>query len=142
MHKLGFTLFLIIAPVAAAEAQSMPVSQFLAKADALKKKGPLALFSGDIKLLKAEVQNSARAYGADVRAARKAGRLTHSCPPAGGNTIVDEFERAARLFQFDPACPAQHERQGGLLQHDGEAIPLPRLISRARPASTAAGRTS
>jgi hypothetical protein len=81
MHKLGLALFLIVAPVAAAEAQSMPVSQFLAKADALKKKGPLALFSGDIKLLKAEVQNSGKALRADEIAAAKAGRQPVTCMP-------------------------------------------------------------
>ena len=37
------------APLAAAEA--MPISTFLAKADALKSKGTLALFSGDLRFL-------------------------------------------------------------------------------------------
>jgi hypothetical protein len=103
MHKLGLALFLIVAPIAAAEAQSMPVSKFLAKADGLKKKGPLALFSGDIKLLKAEVQNSAKAYGTDVRAARKAGKLTHSCPPVGTTLSMNSDELLAYFNSIPPA---------------------------------------
>jgi hypothetical protein len=45
MQKFVAALFLTILPLSVAQAQNMPVSQFLAKADALKKKGPLALFS-------------------------------------------------------------------------------------------------
>ena len=103
MHKLGLALFLIAAPAAAAEAQSMPVSTFLAKADALKKKGPLALFSGDIKVLKAQVQNSAQAYAVDVRAARKAGKLTHSCPPAGTQLSMNSDELLGYFKSIPPA---------------------------------------
>jgi hypothetical protein len=95
---------LAAAPLTAAQAQSMPVSTFLAKADALKKKGPLALLSGDIKVLKAEVQNSAQAYGKDVRAARAAGKLTHSCPPAGTKLSMNSNEL---LGHFDSIPPAQ-----------------------------------
>ena len=43
------------AAAASAGAQQMPVSTFLSKADALESKGPMALFSGDLKLLKNEV---------------------------------------------------------------------------------------
>jgi hypothetical protein len=81
----------------------MPVSQFLAKADALKKKGPLALFSGDIKVLKAQIQNSAKAYGADVGAARKAGKLTHSCPPAGTSLSMNSDELLAYFNSIPPS---------------------------------------
>ena len=43
---LAMMLFAVAAPAAA-----MPVSTFLAKAEALKKKGPLAIFSNDVKVL-------------------------------------------------------------------------------------------
>ena len=62
-------------------AQSMPVSQFLAKADALQKKGPLALFSSDIKRLKDEVTNSGKQLRAEQIAARRAGQKPATCMP-------------------------------------------------------------
>jgi hypothetical protein len=103
MHKLGLALFLIAAPVAAAEAQNMPVSKFLAKADALKKKGPLALLSGDLKVLKTEINNSATVYAKDVGAARKAGKLTHSCPAAGTKLSLNSDELLAYFNSIPPA---------------------------------------
>ena len=69
------------------QAQTMPVSQFLAKAEALKKKGPLALLSGDLKLLKAEVQKSAAALRAERLAAKTAGRKQAFCPPEKGASL-------------------------------------------------------
>jgi hypothetical protein len=103
MKKIALALLITFAPVSAVQAQNMPVSQFLAKADGLKKKGPLALFSGDIKVLKAEIQGSAKAYGADVRAARKAGKLTHSCPPEGTTLSMNSNELLA-YFNSIPAA--------------------------------------
>ena len=104
MKKLLLAAVIAAVPLSALHAQNMPVSTFLAKAESLKKKGPLALFSGDLKLLKSEVQNSAKAYGADVRAARKAGRLTHSCPPAGTKLSMNSDEL---LNEFRAIPPGQ-----------------------------------
>ena len=103
MHKIALALLITLAPTGAVQAQNMPVSTFLAKADALKKKGPLALFSGDIKVLKAEIQNSAKAYGTDVRAARKAGRLTHSCPPESTTLSMNSNELLGYFGSIPPA---------------------------------------
>ena len=72
---------LLISPVAAA---AMPVSTFLAKADALKKKGPLAMFSGDLKLLVRQVKTDASALRAENKAAEAAGRRKPYCPPSDG----------------------------------------------------------
>ena len=58
-----------------ASAQNMPVSTFLAKADALKAKGPLALFSSDIGVLKKEVEAAAVSYRGDRKAAIASLRL-------------------------------------------------------------------
>lgn len=63
-------------------AAAMPVSTFLAKADALMKKGPMAVFSGDIGLLKGEMKISFAQLRAEQVAARKAGRRPDSCMPA------------------------------------------------------------
>jgi hypothetical protein len=104
MRRIAFALLVAALPTTALQAQTMPVSTFLAKADALKSKGPLAVFSGDLKLLKAEVNNSAQAYGNDVKAARKAGKLTHSCPPAGTKLSMNSDEL---LGYFNSIPPAQ-----------------------------------
>ena len=66
---------------AAAPAQKMPVATVLAKADALKAKGPLALFSGDLKLLKREMEQTGLALKAERNAAAKAGKKPAFCPP-------------------------------------------------------------
>lgn len=80
MRKLSIILFVALMP-AAAFAQSMPVSTFIKKADALEKKGALALFSGDIGKLKKEIGNSAKQVRAEQVAAVKAGKKPATCLP-------------------------------------------------------------
>lgn len=103
MRYLVFALFLISAPAAALRAQTMPVTTFLAKADALKKRGPLALFSSDYGKLKAEVNNSAKALGAEQLAARKAGRKPDTCMPKkisiGTDELLSHFRTLPRSQQ-------------------------------------------
>jgi hypothetical protein len=74
----------------AAPAAAMPVSSFLAKAEALKKKGPLALFSGDIKLLMNQIKADSQAIRAERLAAEKTGRRGAFCPPSGGVKMTDK----------------------------------------------------
>ena len=81
MKKRIAALALALAPISALHAQNMPLAQFLTKADALEKKGALALFSKDIGVLKKEIQNSALAVRRDQIAARKAGRKPATCMP-------------------------------------------------------------
>jgi hypothetical protein len=69
----------------------MPVATFLAKADALRKRGPFALLSSDYGKLKAEVNNSAKALGAEQSAARKAGRRPATCLPNNISIGTDEL---------------------------------------------------
>jgi hypothetical protein len=96
-------LFLATAPATALQAQAMPVSTFLAKADALKKRGPLALLSSDLGALKKEVQNSAAELRTERLAAKAAGRKPAFCPPeAGGSLSSDEL-----LSHFQSIPPAQ-----------------------------------
>ena len=75
---------------ATAPASAMPVSAFLAKAEALKKKGPLALFSSDIKLLTNQVKADAGALRTERLAAEGAGKRGAFCPPAGGVKLSDK----------------------------------------------------
>ena len=48
-------------------AEAMTAADFLAKADALKAKGMMALFSSDLGLLKAEISADAQAWRAQAR---------------------------------------------------------------------------
>ena len=87
MRKIAFVLLLTVAPVTAAHAQNMPLNQFLTKANALEKKGPLALVSGDFGLLKREMQNSFKQLRAERLAAKAAGRKQAFCPPEKGASL-------------------------------------------------------
>jgi hypothetical protein len=102
LRHIALALLLVAAPATALQAQAMPVSTFLAKADALKKKGPLALFSGDMKILKREINGSAKAYGAEIGAAKKAKNPQHSCPPKSIKLSPDDI-----LGHFNSIPPAQ-----------------------------------
>jgi hypothetical protein len=87
-----FLLLLLMAmPIGGARAQSMPVSQFLADAEALQKKGAMALFSSDLRLLKQEIQNSGKQLRAEQKAARQAGRTPATCMPAKASMNSNEL---------------------------------------------------
>lgn len=102
MLKVVIAGALALTPMAAAQAQSMTVSTFLGKVDALKKKGPMALFSSDIKVLKGEVQNSGKQLRAEQAAAVKAGRKPALCMPKEASTDQKEL-----LAHFESIPPAQ-----------------------------------
>ena len=102
MRKLLIAALAAASPLAPASAQSMPISEFLAKADALQKKGPMALFSGDIGKLKAEVVNSGKQLRAEQEAARKAGRKPATCLPEKANVTSTEL-----LTHFREVPPAE-----------------------------------
>ncbi|MFN4096453.1 MAG: hypothetical protein ACK4GG_06775 [Sphingomonas sp.] len=90
----------LVLPVSA---QAMSVAEFLAKANALKAKGFLAIGSPDIKLLKGEMEGVANAYRADIVSARQAGRTPHSCPPPKGKANIGSKELLAE-FETIPAA--------------------------------------
>ena len=75
----------------------MPVATFLAKADALKAKGPMALFSSEVGLLKAEGQAAGEAYRNRLSAERAAGRPS-SCPPKGTKVKSDDLLAFLRTY--------------------------------------------
>ena len=103
MRYTIIALLLISAPAAGLRAQTMPVTTFLVKAEALKKKGPLAFFSSDYGKLKAEVNDSAKALGAEQSAARKAGRKPSTCMPnkisIGTDELLNHFRALPRSQQ-------------------------------------------
>lgn len=86
-----------------ASAQAMSVAEFLAKANALKAKGFLAIGSSDIKLLRTEVERASDAYRSDLASAKAAGRAPHSCPPPKGKAKIGSKELMAE-FEAIPAA--------------------------------------
>jgi hypothetical protein len=71
---------LCLAAGLAAPASAMSVAQFLDKANALKAKGMMAMFSSDITLLKNEVMAGSKAWRAQIA---PPGRAPNACPPPG-----------------------------------------------------------
>ena len=87
------TLRLIAAALllgAAAPASAMTVAVFIAKAESLKKKGPLALFSGDLKLLTNQIKSDGASIREERLAAERAGKHGAFCPPAAGVKLTDK----------------------------------------------------
>ncbi len=89
----------------AAPASAMTVAEFMAKVSALKAKGPLALFSSDIGLLKAEGQAAGQSIRQDQDAAAAAGRPAPTCVPKDAKLNSNEL-----LAYFDKIPPAQQQR--------------------------------
>lgn len=98
MRKIPVIAMVLCMATAPAFAQTMPVSTFLEKADALKSKGALALFSGDVSVLKNEVQAAALSYRAERKASEAAGRKPDVCPPEKGSVNTDELISSFRAI--------------------------------------------
>lgn len=101
--KLFAAAVLAVVPLGAANA--MDVATFLAKADALQRKGMMALLSSDYKALKAEIVTNTRILRAERLAARRAHRRPAYCPPAKAGLKSDEI-----LASFRTVPPAQRSR--------------------------------
>lgn len=89
---------------AMASAQSMNAEKFLQRANKLKAKGPLAIFSsGEIKVLMKEGQAAGQASGARAKADKAAGRPTRYCAPPGPQKMgSDEYmQRLAAIPRAD-----------------------------------------
>jgi len=95
---MRLALFLA-APLLIAAAGDMSVAEFLPRAEKLKGKGAMAIFSrAELKALGAEVGGAIKANKAEREAAIRAGRRPDYCPPAGGvklgaDEILAEFRR-------------------------------------------------
>lgn len=98
MRKATLGLIVTVLPLAVASAQSMPVSIFLAKADTLQKKGPLALMSSDLGLLKREVGAAGKSLRDERLALIAAGGKPAYCPPAKSSLNSDELLAAMRTI--------------------------------------------
>lgn len=102
MKRVALTLIagLSAATPALAAGGDMSVATFLAKADALRAKGPMALFSSDLKVLKQEGMAAGMAYKAQLDAERAAGRPS-SCPPTSVNVNPDQVLAHLRTYPAD-----------------------------------------
>ena len=89
--KLTWIAAAAVSVLITGSAQAMPAVTFLAKADALVAKGPLALFSSDVGLLKAEAGRA----GAELKTERLALLAQHRpaayCPPAKSAMSSDDL---------------------------------------------------
>ena len=90
MMALALVLGLALPSALLAAPGDMSVAVFLAKADALRAMGPLALFSSDLELLKAEGKAGGEAYRARLKQERAAGHPS-SCPPESAKINSDEL---------------------------------------------------
>ena len=81
----------------------MSVAAFLGKADALLAKGPLALFSGDVGVLRKEATAAGVAYTERLKAEQAKGQPS-SCPPKG--TRFDQDNWLAHLPSYLVAARA------------------------------------
>jgi hypothetical protein len=103
--KIGIAVALAMVTTPAL-AQSMNAESFHQRAQALKKKGAMAIFSrGEIKALMAEGQAAGKAAREQRLATVKAGDKPRYCPPGGsGSMDSDEFmKRLSAIPQAERA---------------------------------------
>ena len=121
--KIGILVgaMLVLAPVAAA---AMPVSTFLAKADKLQKKGPLAMFSGDLKLLMGQIKTDAAQLRAENKAAEAAGKPKAYCTAPGGVKLSNRDILSA-MNAVPPAQRARTSTKDALRAYFARRFPCP-----------------
>ena len=105
MFRMMTALALAATPLTAAVAQTMNAETFHKRAQALKKKGAMAVFSrGEIKALTSEGQAAAKKAREQRLATLRAGGKPRSCPPEGSRMGSDEFmTRLAAIPQAERA---------------------------------------
>lgn len=100
MFKMGLAMVapLLICSTLMSAPGDMKVETFLAKADALKAKGILALGSSDIGILKAEGKAAGTAYRARIKADKAKSTPAHSCPPVKASLNSDDLLAHFRTY--------------------------------------------
>jgi hypothetical protein len=96
----------VLALMAPAALHAMPVDTFLQKAEALQRRGIMALVSSDYRLLQREVETATQQLRAERQAEQRAGRQPAYCPPQQGGTLSP----ADILGHFRAIPPAQRAR--------------------------------
>jgi hypothetical protein len=111
VRKLVLAGTLLAMPVAAS---AMTVAEFLAKAEALKAKGMMAMMSSDLPVVRGEMQAATTAYRTDVDAARAKGRTELGCPPPKGQAKISSDTIMADLAAIPKAVQAKVSVKAGL----------------------------
>lgn len=92
----------------------MTVAEFLARAEALKAKGMMAMMSSDLPVIRGEMQAATSSYRADVDAARAKGRTDLGCPPPKGQAKISSDTIMADLAAIPKAAQAKMTVKAGL----------------------------
>ena len=111
MRKLVLAGALLALPVAAS---SITVAEFLARAEALKAKGMMAMMSSDLPVIRGEMQAATSSYRADVDAARAKGRTDLGCPPPKGQAKISSDTIMTDLAAIPKAAQAKMTVKAGL----------------------------
>jgi hypothetical protein len=88
-------------------APAITVAEFLAKAEALKAKGMMAMMSPDLPVVRGEMQAATTAYRTDVDAARAKGGTDLGCPPPKGQAKINSDTIMADLAAIPKAAQAR-----------------------------------
>ena len=126
MRKIAFLAVLLCVAAPALSAPPGSADNFLARAERLKSRGPLAFFDSDYSRLKADATAVGKAIGDDRIAAEKAGKPILYCSPSpraqlgsmefiSGLEAIPAAERArmslkdamVRVLQKKYPCPAR-----------------------------------
>lgn len=118
---IGASALLIVAT----SAPAMPVSTFLAKAEALQKKGALSLLSSDIRLLRNQIISDGLELRKERLAAAAAGQPSAFCPPASGVKLTDQDALAA-MQAVPPAERARTDSKDALRTYLAKRFPCRR----------------
>jgi len=108
--RIMFCALLAVVPLSSLLA--MPVSTFLQKAERLEKKGPLALFSGDLKLLTNQIKADFAALRSERLGTKAAGKPTAWCPPE--KVSLTDKDVMAAMRAVSPSARAQTDTRGAL----------------------------
>ena len=92
----------VVALAVSTTAAAMPVSTFLAKADALQKKGMLAMFSSDLGLLKSVTKGDIEAFAAQLK-----DHSVAACPPKNASGYKINFTSDELLKYYRAVPPAR-----------------------------------
>lgn len=108
MKAAGRAAVLALALAAAAgPAAAMDIATFLPRAQALKAKGPLAMFSPDAGVLLGEINAATKQLRDERLAAKAAGRPQAYCPPPGAKTSLNTDELIAAAEAVPPGQRAR-----------------------------------
>lgn len=100
MRKLLIGALLVVSLAVPLQA-AMTLAEFLPRANRLQAKGPMAIFSGDLKPVMNEMRTVGRELKAEGERRKAAGLPRRSCPPEG--TKLDSKQILAMLNAIPPA---------------------------------------